>query len=206
MQQGALRPESDALDGIIGDVWRRLGRGAKDRRSPLHTPVVANVDAGGLPSQRVMVLRAVDSTARTLRFHTDARSAKTVSIADGAPVSVLGYDAGAKLQFRLTGVGWIERSGETADAAWNQSTLFARRCYLADPAPGTPCPEPVSGLPEWVAGRSPEVHEVVGARPNFAVLIVEIDRVEWLYLAHEGHRRALFEHGEAGWRGHWLVP
>ena len=198
----------DDLDEVRADIFRRLGRAAKDRRNAMHTPVIGTVRADGTPSQRVMVLRAFDPASATLRFHTDSRAAKVDELGDGAPISVLAYDPGAKRQFRLSGTGRIETDGETADKAWSDATLFARRCYLADPAPGTVSDVPVSGLPADIEGRKPEDDaEVAPGRANFAVLLARIDTIEFLHLAHTGHRRAIFRlQPDDSWQGQWLVP
>lgn len=198
----------DDLDAVLADVWQRLGRAAKDRRAAMHTPVVATVTQAGLPSQRVMVLRSFDRATATLRFHTDSRAAKAGQVGSGSPVSILGYDAGAKRQFRLSGTARIETDTPAADRAWAESTLFARRCYLADPAPGTISDLPVSGLAADIEGRKPEDdEEVAPGRANFALLMAEIDTIEFLHLAHTGHRRAVFVRSADGlWQGQWLVP
>lgn len=198
----------DDLDAVLADVWQRLGRASKDRRSAMHSPVVATLDANGRPSQRVMVLRAFDRTSATLRFHTDSRAAKADQVGDGSPVSILTYDASAKRQFRLSGIAHIERTTPAADRAWAEATLFAKRCYLASPAPGTISALPVSGLAHDLEGRMPESEaEVAPGRVNFALLMARIDSIEFLYLAHSGHRRALFQRSPLGeWTGQWLVP
>lgn len=198
----------DDLDAVRADVFRRLGRAAKDRRSAMHTPVVGTVRPDGMPSQRVMVLRAFDPATATMRFHTDCRAAKAADIGLGSPVSVLAYDAGAKRQFRLTGMARIETDSAAADKAWAEATLFAKRCYLADPAPGSRSNLPVSGLPPAIEGRKPDDEdEVAPGRPNFALLLAQIHTIEFLYLAHTGHRRALFTlDGDGAWQGQWLVP
>jgi pyridoxamine 5'-phosphate oxidase len=198
----------DDLNSVLADVWQRLGRAAKDRRAAMHTPAVATITAGGIPSQRVMVLRAFDRASATLRFHTDARAAKVDQVDATGAVSVLAYDPGAKRQFRLTGTARIETATPAADEAWAEATLFAKRCYLADPAPGTVSKGPVSGLPEDIEGRKPDDDaEVAPGRTNFALLIARIDTIEFLHLAHTGHRRALFRQADDGsWHGQWLVP
>ena len=89
----------DALADALDTAWRLLEAGAADRRNPMHVPVVASVDEAGAPDARVMVLRAVDRIAETLRFHTDARSPKCAAMA-GRRVSVLAYDPGAAVQLR----------------------------------------------------------------------------------------------------------
>jgi pyridoxamine 5'-phosphate oxidase len=193
------------LDLSLSEARAIIVAGAKDRRSPAHTPVVATIDPAGRLSQRVMILRELDWERRTLRFHTDSRSPK-ITEADGAPISVLVYNADAKVQLRLAGLGRILRDNAVSQAAWEESTLFARRCYLATDAPGVVSSDPVSGLPEWVEGRQPTDEELAPARKNFALLLVEFAEIEWLYLANSGHRRARWNWDGTDWSGRWLVP
>ena len=195
----------DALAEILDSGWRLLGRGGADRRSPLHTPVVASTAADGGPDARVMVLRAADRGAATLRFHTDARSPKCAAL-DGAAVAVLGYHPGEAVQLRLRGHARVVRTGAEVDRIWAQSTPFARRCYLVENAPGTALAAPASGLPAWVEGRKPEEADLVPARANFALVLVDVMQIDWLHLAQDGHRRAVFTLGESSWCGEWRVP
>jgi pyridoxamine 5'-phosphate oxidase len=199
-----LSPPTDDLDAVLADIWMRLVRGGADRKSAFHTPVVGSVDDAGDPQQRVMVLRKCDEAARSMRFHTDSRSAKVHQI--DRRVSVLGYDPSAKIQIRVVGTAAIERDGDVADAAWAASNASSRRCYLAEPGPGTITPLPGSGLPASVESRVPDIEETLPGRANFAVMMVKLDSLEWLYLAHDGHRRARFVWEGDGWRGEWLIP
>lgn len=192
----------ETLDEAIADITRQLERGASQRKSAMHSPVVATQDA----DQRIMVLREFDAGQRRLRFHTDARSPKCAIIGEGAPVSVLFYDFDTKTQIRARGTGWIEHYGPVADAAWEASTTFARRCYLAQDAPGAVSEEGTSGLPDWAEGIQPSEDQVAPARENFAVLLVTLERLDWLYLANSGHRRAVFAADTQGWTGKWAVP
>ena len=198
-----MRPE-DHLPDILAHAWTLLVRGGADRKSPLHTPVIASVDAAGLPQARVMVLRKADPAAATLRLHTDARSPKVAQL-DGKPVAVLGYHAGEQVQLRLTGTARVLTDDAVVEGIWNQSTLFARRCYLAQNAPGTPLPEPASGLPAWIEGQQPTAEQIAPARPNFATLWIEVTAIDWLHLANSGHRRAVFRASDS-WAGEWLAP
>ncbi|GAA4035147.1 PNPOx family protein [Parerythrobacter jejuensis] len=183
-----------SLDDIRTDIDRRLVRGARKWRDAMHDAVVATTDADA----RVMILRAYDTATRTLRFHTDIRSPKAQVIGSGAPVGVLFYDKGAKIQIRCKGQGRIERDGGVADAAWESSTNFAKRCYLGE-GPGAISDVATSGLPDWAEGLEPTPEQVAPGRENFAVLLVEARHFDWLYLAHTGHMRAQFEGGTARW-------
>ncbi len=189
----------DRFSDISRDVAARLEDGARNRRSPMHTPVVATADADA----RIMVLRHFDPASWTLRFHTDARSPKTGVIGAGAPVGVLLYDREAKIQLRCRGTGRIEQHGRVADAAWEDSTNFARRCYLGA-GPGAESDTPTSGLPDWIEGKEPSEDQVAVAREHFAVLLVELAAVDWFFLSNDGHRRALLDvtTGE----GRWITP
>ena len=194
----------DNLPEILAQAWSLMVRGGADRKSPLHTPVIASVDGHGLPQARVMVLRKADPAAATLRLHTDARSPKVAQL-NGKPVAVLGYHAGEQVQLRLTGTARVLTDDDVVDGIWNQSTAFARRCYLALHPPGTPLPGPSSGLPAWVEGQQPTLEQIAPARPNFATLWVDVTAIDWLHLANSGHRRALFRASD-GWAGEWLAP
>lgn len=200
----AIKP--DTLDAVLADIWMRLVRGGADRRSAFHTPVVASVDADGLPQQRVMVLRKCVEADATMRFHTDLRSAKFGEIAGGRRVNVLGYDPAAKIQIRASGLAIVMDKGDVADAAWLASSPSSRRCYLTRYGPGSVTDKPISGLPASLESRVPERSETEAGRMNFAVLTVTLDTLEWLYLAHDGHVRARFAHQPQGWSGQWLIP
>ena len=192
----------ETLDSVREDITRRLIRAAKDRRAAMHTPVVGTTDA----DLRVMVLREFDKAAWTLRFHTDARAPKCAAIGGGGAVGVLFYDPGAKVQIRARGLGRVLTSGAVVDAAWEAASEYARRCYLAVDAPGAAVTEPTSGLPQEVEGVRPDAQTLLPARENFAVLTVELQALDWLYLAHDGHRRARFVREGDAWGGSWAVP
>ena len=185
------------FDEIRNDIAERLADGATNRRSAMHTPVVATADADA----RVMVLRGFEPESWTLRFHTDARSPK-VDVIEGDPrIGVLAYDRQAKLQLRLRGTGRIVTTGSEVESAWSQSDNFARRCYLGS-GPGERSNQPTSGLPPEFEGVEPTDEDVAPARENFALLLVRIEEADWFSLAHTGHRRALF----IGEEGRWISP
>lgn len=211
LADGALLPHGkamadsiprDDLTAIAADLWVQLERGKADRKSPWHTPVVGTAD-GDL---RIMVLRHVDPAAGGLRFHTDARSPKVAILAANPSATILFYDPAAKLQLRCTGTARIAASDAATDAAWAASTTASRRCYLAPIAPSSAAPAPTSGLPPAFDNRLPSLAESEAGRIHFATLTVTLDRIDWLYLAHDGHRRALFERSGDHWSAGWLVP
>ena len=190
------------LDDVRTDLTNRLIRAARDRKSPMHTPAVVTSDVDA----RTMVLREFDAQEWTLRFHTDTRAPKVAPIEADPRVAVLLYDKGAKVQIRARGTAQILRDAPITQTAWDNGTNFARRCYMGD-GPGAASEAPTSGLPAELEGVEPSDDQLVPARQNFAVLLVSITQVDWLYLAHTGHVRAQFDRDAAGsWDGRWVAP
>ena len=193
----------DTLDAALADCRNRLIRAPRDRKAPMHTPVIVTGDVDA----RVMVLRAFDAATWTLRLHTDVRAPKAQVIAGDPRVAVLFYDKGAKIQIRGTGTGLIASKGEEVEAAWAASTNFARRCYLGE-GPGAGSDVPTSGLPAEFERTEPDDAQLLPARENFAVLKITLTALDWLYLAHTGHVRAQFTRNDtaAAWDGRWVSP
>ncbi|MEO0464719.1 MAG: pyridoxamine 5'-phosphate oxidase family protein [Pseudomonadota bacterium] len=189
------------LAEVRTDLTNRLIRAARDRKSPMHTPAVVTSDVDA----RTMVLRAFDSAAWTLRFHTDTRAPKVGPIEADPRMAVLFYDKGAKIQIRVRGTGVILRDAAVTDSAWDQGSNFARRCYMGD-GPGAASDAPTSGLPAELEGTEPSDEQLVPARENFAVLLVTLQELDWLYLAHTGHVRARFVREDNSWSGGWVAP
>ncbi|MEO0590623.1 MAG: pyridoxamine 5'-phosphate oxidase family protein [Pseudomonadota bacterium] len=192
----------DQLDEVRTDLTNRLIRAARDRKSPMHTPAVITSDVDA----RTMVLREFDSQAWTLRFHTDTRAPKVAPIEADPRIAVLFYDKGAKIQIRVRGTAEILRDAPVTDAAWDAGSNFARRCYMGE-GPGAASQAPTSGLPPKLEGVEPSDEQLEPARANFAVLLVTLRELDWLYLAHTGHARARFDRDAQGaWQGRWVAP
>ncbi len=191
----------ETLLDVRRDVSERLSEAARDRKSAMHVPTVITSDVDA----RVMVLRAFDGDAWTLRFHTDTRAPKVAVIENDPRMGVLLYDKAAKVQLRLRGIGTILREDPVTDAAWESSDNFARRCYLGQ-GPGALSDNATTGLPPEFEGPEPSDEDLIPARPNFAVLRIEVTSVDWLYLAYTGHMRAQFERAGGDWVSRWVSP
>jgi hypothetical protein len=188
--------QDPALEECLAEAFRRLARGVADRRSAFHTPTLATIGTDGAPQALTVVLRGFEAASRTLRMHTDGRSAKATELARDARCALHLYDAGAKLQLRLSGHATLHAEDAVAEQGWANSRDFSRMCYAIEPAPGTPIVTPPPAPRDAAAGR--------GA---FRVILLRFDRLEWLELAADGHRRARFTWaGDAAPAMTWLVP
>lgn len=176
-----------------------LARGAADRRHPFHTLQVATLGEDGAPSVRTVVLRAVEPSARRIRFHTDARSRKARELAAEPRLAICAYHPAAGIQLRLWGEATLHRDDGVAEAAWAATRPFSRACYRLAAAPGTPAPDPYAALTE--AGEGAEA-----GRAAFLAVTVAVARMEFLHLAASGHRRALYDWSSGALEARWLVP
>jgi pyridoxamine 5'-phosphate oxidase len=183
------------LAASLDMAWQLWGRGTVDRHSGFHTPVVTSVDADGNPQARTMILRAVDREARAMRFHTDVRSAKMLHWKFKPRVCVLGYDASKKIQLRVDGRVILHTADAIADDAWKNSRPESRVAYRVKIAPGVALDAP---------SDAPSSDE--GGRENFAVAMIDVESLEWIYLSAEGNRRAIFSWPNNVLESSWLQP
>lgn len=193
----------DDLDETLGHAWRMLVRGAADRRSGLHTVQLATVAPDGGPRVRTLVLRGADPAGRTVRLHTDTRAEKGDHILAEPRVELCAYDPRAKIQIRLRGTAELQCSGALVDAAWAATGAASRVCYRAVVAPGAEIVAPALGDPTEAA-RNPDDPDA--GRAHFSAMVIAVERLDWLYLAARGHRRAAFDWDGTGWQGRWLGP
>jgi hypothetical protein len=190
----------DDLAGTLEHAWALLARGVADRHSGFHTLQVGTIGLDGAPRVRTAVLRGVDVGNRRVRFHTDARSHKVDEIERDPRVALHLYDKSAKAQIRLSGIAEVLGDGLGADTAWAETRDFSRICYRVTRAPGDPIADPRLGLP-------PTDHaDAEAGRSAFRIVVTEVASLEWLYLAHGGHRRALFRFDGSEASATWLVP
>lgn len=185
------------LDEVRTDAFRRLSRGAADRRSPFRAPALATVDGQGRPGVRTAVLRSFDPAARVLTLHSDVRTAKIEEIRAEPHVMLHIWDRRAQVQLRAWGRASL-RLGEAARAEWGRLHPGSRATYAVAPTPGTPLDDPASADQQRLPGSE--------AFLNFAVIEVIVDSLDWLHLARAGNRRARFTWLGGTETAAWLVP
>lgn len=189
----------DDLAACLAEAWRRLEEGAA-HRSGFHAPALATIGRDGAPRLRTVVLRGIDRDGRSLRMHCDARSDKAAEIAADPRVALHAYDPAAKIQVRIEGRARLHGQDAVARAAWAASRPMSRVCYGTAPGPGTP-------LPAGDAYALPEDEAAVEAGfPEFRVVVLTAARLDFLYLARRGHRRALFTWDGEEPSATWLAP
>lgn len=192
-----------SIDELEKDCWIQLVNGAVKSRSPFHTPCVATLINGEV-SMRTIVLRKAIPLLKELRFHTDIRSNKWREIQDNNSISALFYDASARIQIRVKGKAILHFNDTMTSEAWQKTTLSSRRCYLTQASPSSFSAIPTSGLTEEVEQENLTLAESEVGAQNFGIVSIQVESLEWLWLNHAGHRRALFDYIQDSYR--WMIP
>ena len=181
---------------VLTDLWSRLLIASHDREHPFQRPQVGVAGLDDEPTVRTVVLRSVDIVERSLCFYSDVRAAKIAMLRRRPRVTWCFWDTAAKLQIRLGSAATIHTDDALADESWATVPRGGRVAYQSDPAPGTPIAD---------VYRNPPTPADQG-RSNFAVVRCVVDRIDWLFLHEDGHRRMMFTLRDSAFRGEWVAP
>jgi pyridoxamine 5'-phosphate oxidase len=194
---GTLPP---TLPAVLDTLWARIA-GALDRRWPAWAlPTFVTVGEDGAPRARVLALRGVDPGTRRFVFHTDARSDKIRDIAGEERVALLFFDRDDAVQARFDGFAVVHHADPVAAAAWRDVSGLRRAACAVESEPAAPldAPQAFDTLPATADGDA--------AFTNFAVVVVEVDAIDWLWLDPGDMRRARFGWTGGHWSSSWIVP
>ena len=191
-------------DLIFDEIWTLLSRGVVDRSEDFRLPVVI-VKQNSSADGRIVVLRGAFKNKRILRFHTDLRSAKINALKKNSDIFFLFYNKKRKIQVRAKGIATIHYKNEVTEQAWSKTQIISRKCYLAEQAPGSFSKTPNPGYPKELEGKNPRIEDTETGFENFCVIESKIYEMEWLYLASQGHRRALIKISEENISAEWLT-
>jgi pyridoxamine 5'-phosphate oxidase len=177
---------------IYNDSWERILTGSKSAKHPFHLVTLSTLN-NGFPEIRTVVLRKVNTLEHHLNFHTDYRSPKVNQIKENPSISILLYDFESRIQIRVKAKAIIHHQDAVCAKAWQNSRLESKRCYLVNPAPSTKIDFPDDGLPKNLMVKDLTEENVQAGFENFAVIKAEVLELDWLFLNHKGHRRALYK-------------
>jgi pyridoxamine 5'-phosphate oxidase len=188
------------LTGVLDALWGRIGDALDGRWPSWALPTLVTVTEDGSPRARVLALRSIDRDARRLAFHTDARSDKVREIQAEQRVSLLFFDRDDAVQARFDGICQVHHADPVAAAAWRGVSGLRRAACAVEAEPGSPldAAQPFAALPAMASTDD--------AFSNFAVLVVEADAIDWLWLGPQDMRRARFAWVGGHWSSSWIVP
>ena len=174
-------PRLDDLTPIHQACWQQLAACAADNAHAWRVMGLATLD-DNVPDLRSVVIREVDTDARTLLIFTDARSPKVGQITAQPQAMLLAWSATLSWQLRLRVRLAVQTSGLAVSSRWARLKMSpAAQDYLSPLPPGAP-----------LTGSMPPPTPNRDSRNHFAVVQAEVQQIDWLELRPGGHRRAMF--------------
>ena len=172
-------------------IWIELERSSQDRHHEWRTPILATIGKDQLPNARTVVLRHADTKLHSLHIYTDSRSPKVAELIQDPAAMLIFWSKRLNWQLRVRVDMCIQTTGPQVDAVWERvSQSAAAGDYLSTHAPG-------DALPVEQDAPSDKSH-----KHHLAIMVAQVQQIDWLELRRGGHRRALL--GANTWE--WRVP
>lgn len=166
-------------------LWSELKLAVTNREHSWRTPVLATVDADGLPDARTVVLREVDHTTQTLKVFTDQRSPKVAQLQATPLVQLVFWCPNRQWQLRVRASVTIDTSSEQVTVTWKRiRETAAASDYLTAGAPGSVLTD--------LAPLAADQHAL-------CLLVFKVESLDWLMLSQQKHLRARLEHDTLVW-------
>ena len=197
----------NCLEETKKEIFSLLFQGVKKRKSNFHNLVLNTIGVDKNPNSRVVILRNFSSDELSINIHSDLRANKIEEVKKNKNVCLLFYDDNKKIQLRVRGDVKVL---ESSKKSWSKLSNWSRRCYLTKDKPGSVSEFPTGGFPDDYKNEAPTTEGSEHGVKNFSVLKIFISQIEWLFLASQGHRRAVFnierECSKIKIISKWLVP
>lgn len=166
----------------LAEAWERvlarINEAVTESGHPFRYVTLATVDKNNTPQQRTVVLRDF-SKDRIFTIYTDSRSDKVHEIRGNDSVSLLFYDDREKLQLRITGNASVVKAGEEYKRHWENGGRRSPHSYTSVVPPGTEIEKPKEAY-----------HWHLEGTPNFCLIKIEAERMEFLQLDGAKHIRS----------------
>jgi pyridoxamine 5'-phosphate oxidase len=177
----------------------------QNRNSPFRTMNICYIDTQK-PYCRSVVLRHCDDNLVYLQFHTDYRSPKINALQQNPEIALHFYDSPSKTQITMNGIATIHYMNDISETSWAKTQTLSRRSYLTHLPPSTLIPEPHSGFDNKFIDNTQTPKETEQGYDKFAVVRVDIQKIDWVYLHAHGNRRIIFTKNDTEFNGSWCIP
>ncbi|MCI4668413.1 MAG: pyridoxamine 5'-phosphate oxidase family protein [Bacteroidia bacterium] len=186
-------------------LWQRLRRGALDPKDAFHILTFITTNHMGA-NPRSVILRSCLPQERILRFHTDIRAQKVNESQNNPAVAVHAWHPKLRMQIRLHGMARVFTEDKIYQSEWEKLNPASRLNYSSQLEPGLSIENPRLGWESYGSFEEAERGNYESWKKNFAVIQVEISKMEALILSRGQHLRASFEWKNGEESSSWLVP
>jgi len=160
---------------LLSATWKRLQRASDDPADSMRVMTLASVTPEGRPAARLMVIRGVDASRRTIWCHTRSPAAKIADFRACPFFALIAWDRAESVQLRITGAVRVHEADATASAHHEQSGLL--RMLAAIQGSQSSRTQPDLLWPGSVEGLQHEMRR--DAARHFAVLEMLAEQIHW---------------------------
>ena len=178
---------------ILNQEFSYLYEGINDSNHDFHSFILSTI-RDDKPESRTVVLRGLNKSIPYLAFHTDFRSPKLDDFKKNNAVSALFYDRTRKVQIRVNGTCHLE-DDERTKAVWDSMHIHSKICYMSPKAPSSIIEEQTLNKIEKSDSEIVQADLNLGFE-RFCRFKIFIEKLDWLSLKHDGHRRLQFNFGQ----------
>jgi pyridoxamine 5'-phosphate oxidase len=171
---------------IAQEIWAQLLRASVDKHHEWRSVVLVTNGLDEWPDARMVILRAVNIDTKTLTFYTDSRSQKINQLLLNSNAVLVFWSKKLNWQLRIKVTIDIKTEGEQVKNMWqNVKQSPSAGDYLSAKAPG----EMLDNAHEKAETslQNPE------NQSHFAILIAQVQSIDWLALNRAGHQRATID-------------
>lgn len=177
----------------LEEIWRKLALACEDATRDFRKLALATTDVKGRPQVRMVILRGFEQETRRLLAYTDPRTPKWGELRENSTAQVMFWSEESKVQLRCDCEVRLLEEGETWERARRAVPEHMAGDYAALRRPGEAIAAPEDG---WEQGE--EWH--------FGVIELQIEKMDFLKLSREGHRRASFSWEKGREEFTWRQP
>ena len=192
-----------SLNKILEQAWKAIKDGVKDGSSSFHISTISTINLQGYPSSRSVVIRNLNQAKRIISFNTDTRSYKWKELETNSQLALHFYDSKLKIQIRISGSAKLHYNDLEWDKAWNKAEEMSKIYYSSPFLPSSKIDDPI--VTDNLI-KNIKRNQIEKGGKNFGRTNVKINKIDWLYLLHTGHRRALFKFHKNNISMSWIAP
>ena len=183
----------ETLENVRESISLYLSEGVKNRKSDFRTFTLCT--STDKPAGRTVVLRGYNREHGIVTLHSNLHAEKVIEINRNSNACCVFYSKAKKIQIRCFGKAEINHNNDKSSRAWSNMSDMSKECYFQKPNPGNIITN-YDSFSKNVIDRESD---------SFVVINIHIEKIDWLYLKREGHRRANIFINETS-KDTWVSP
>ncbi len=195
-----MKTIDEILLSLISDCQRNLIEAVENLQHPWRLFVSANIDLGGHPQSRYVVLRDFCKENNEIVFFTDQRSTKVPALHRQPNISLCFFDPLSRLQLEVKALVTLHNNDDAAKEYWQNTSWKSLQCYYMKESPGEKLEAPfILNTGELTEAQAFRFFTVVKCTPlNWDILLLK---------EHGNQRASCSFNGEGKInRAIWTVP